>query len=174
MGRALFLLLALFVLPLGCRPPAAPALQPEERPPVQLALPQLSGGTLSLEALRGRPVVVTLFTTWCFRCQAEAPALQRLHERFGPRGLAVLGVAMNSEGARPTELVRIYVEDCGFRFPILLAVPDDLELIGAFGKTPQIPRTLLLDRGGGVVLDQIGETRFVTLEAKILELLARP
>lgn len=161
---------------LACRPPAAaaPLLQPEEQTPVQLTLPRLGGGTLSLEALRGRPVVVTLFTTWCFPCQAEAPSFQRLHERFGPRGLTVLGVAMNAGGARPVELVKIYVEDAGLRFPILYATPDDLELVGAFGKTPQIPRTLLLDRKGRVLLDQIGETRFVPLEAKILELLARP
>lgn len=174
MGRVrLLILTALSPLLLDCRPPAPPVLQPEEQPPVQLTLPRLGGGVLSLDAYRGRPVVLTLFTTWCFLCQAEAPSFQRLHERFGASGLQVLGVALNSEGARPMELVRLYVEDCGFRFPILLAEPDNLELIGAFGKTPQIPRTLLLDLEGRVTLDQLGQTRFAALEARIRELLAR-
>ncbi len=175
MRRDLPRLLALLALLSGCRPPQpAPALMPDERPAVQLALPRLGGGSFSLEAHRGRPVVLTLFTTWCFRCQAEAPSFQRLHERFAGRGLVVAGIALNSEGARPTELVRIYVEVSGLTFPILLATPDNLELIGAFGKTAEIPRTLLLDREGRVLYDQSGQTGFAALEARLLGLLDGP
>jgi hypothetical protein len=60
----------------------------------------------------------------------------------------------------------------GFRFDVLLASPEDLELVGAVGKTPLLPRTVLLDREGRAVLDQIGYTDFQVLEKKILELLS--
>lgn len=156
----------------SCRPPpAAEPLLPETRAAVQLTLPRLGGGTLSLEAQRGRPVVLSLFTTWCFRCQAEAPFFQRLHERFAARGLLVVGIALNAGGTRPAELVRLYVEETGFRFPVLIAAPDDLELVGGLGRTPEIPRTLLLDPEGRILLDQVGETRFAALEAAVLRVL---
>jgi peroxiredoxin len=166
-------LVALALVLAGCRPPpAAEPLLPADRAAVQLTLPRLGGGgSLSLEAQRGRPVVLTLFTTWCFRCQAEAPSFQRLHERFAARGLLVVGIALNAGGTRPAELVRLYVEETGFRFPVLVAAPDDLELVGGLGRTPEIPRTLLLDREGRILLDQVGETRFAALEAAVLRLL---
>ncbi len=151
----------------------APAPSLASELPLKLTLPKLGGGTLSLEALRGKPVLLSLFTTWCLLCQEEAPRLVRLDERFRGAGLQVVGIALNSEGVRPSSLVALYVEQQGFRFPVAIAAPDDLDLVGALGLTPpeRLPRTLLLDGSGRVVLDQVGGTRFQAVENKVLELL---
>jgi cytochrome c biogenesis protein CcmG/thiol:disulfide interchange protein DsbE len=138
-----------------------------------MTLPRLGGGSLSLQSLRGRPVLITLFTTWWVPCQEEAPAFLRLDERFRSRGLAVVGIALNTGGTTPAKLVALYVEEVGLRFPVLLASPDDLELMGGLGPTKAVPRTILLDGEGRIVLDQTGATRFQELERKILELLGR-
>jgi peroxiredoxin len=171
----LVLALASFPYLLGCSSPTAgvtsdPTLP---SPPVQMTLPRLGGGIVSLESLRGRPVLISLFTTWWIPCQEEAPRFVRFDERFGRDGLVVLGIALDSDGSTPAKLVQIYVNEMGIRFPVLLASPNDLELVGGVGQTKAVPRTLLLDRQGRIIIDQVGATRFQVLEIKILELLGR-
>jgi peroxiredoxin len=169
---------SLFLVPcwIGCTTPAStqtlitPALP---SPPVQMTLPTLDGGTLSIQSLRGRPVLLALFTTWWVPCQEEAPAFVRLDERFRKDGLAVVGVALDEAGKTPARLVRLWVDEMGIRYPVLLAPPGDLELVGGVGQTKAVPRTLLLDRQGRIILDQLGKTRFQVLENKVLELLGK-
>jgi len=62
---------------------------------VEMTLPRLGGGEVSLSRLRGHPVVVTLFTTWSLRCQAEAPLFTKMHERHRGQGLKVLGILLS-------------------------------------------------------------------------------
>lgn len=57
-------------------------------------LPALEGGELDLAAFRGRPMLVANTASFCGFTPQYA-ALQRVHERFGPRGLVVLGVPSN-------------------------------------------------------------------------------
>lgn len=136
---------------------------------MEMTLPRLGGGKVSLAEVRGKPVVLALFTTWSLRCQAEAPLFVRIHERYRGKGLRVLGVAMDMQ----VVLVKTYVEVVGLPFDVLLARPDDLELVGALGQTKQVPRTVLLDRRGQIVLDQRGQTDFTVLERRIRALLSR-
>ena len=135
----------------------------------EMTLPRLGGGSVSLSKLRGGPVVISLFTTWCLRCQAEAPRLVELHARHRARGLVVLGVALD---VTTIELIKTYVEYVGFSFDVLLARPNDLELVGALGVTKQVPRTVLLDGQGKIVDDQLGSTNFDRLRQRIEPLLA--
>lgn len=139
-----------------------PAADDTERG-LEMTLPRLGGGKVSLSELRGKPVVLALFTTWSLRCQAEAPLFIRMHERYHTKGLRVVGVALDMQ----VVLVKTYVDVVGLPFDVLLASPDDLELVGALGQTRQIPRTVLLDRSGQIVLDQRGQTDFSVLERRI-------
>lgn len=131
----------------------------------------LRGGSLTLASLRGRPVLLSLFSTWDLRCQAEVPLFVRLNERHGPRGLELLGVALSPPGDKSLTLIRTYVEVTGMTYDVLLAAPQNLELVGALGKTPQVPRTVLLDQQGRVVLDQMGQTDFSAVRRRVRRLL---
>jgi peroxiredoxin len=126
---------------------------------------------VSLEDLRGYPVVVTLFTTWCLRCQAEAPRFVQMHERLRRCGLRMVGVVLDVETSHA--VIKTYVDYLGFRFPVALAAPTDLDLVAAFGPTKAVPRTLLLDRDGRIVLDQHSQTDFPGLEQRVRDLLAK-
>lgn len=175
LGGSILMLAAL----LGCSGPAAfgpgGAAEPVlGGPPVRMSLPRLAGGSLALHSLRGKPVLITLFTTWSLDCQLEAPGFVRLDERFRGQGLAVIGIALDSGGTSPAKLVKLYVEEVGFRFPVLLAAPDNLELVGGLGQTKAVPRTVLLDGAGHIVLNRTGVTRFQVLEKGIVELLGKP
>jgi thiol-disulfide isomerase/thioredoxin len=169
------LLVAFSSLGLACGGPPREAqeaaLPPNPGSPLELTLPRLRGGTFAFSSLRGRPVLVALFTTWSLRCQLELPRLERLHERYRGRGLALVGIAIDQ--AREQALITTYVEVLRLRLEVLLSAPDDLELVSAFGLTRQVPRTLLLDGAGRVILDQSGQTLFPPLERKIQALLGK-
>lgn len=71
----------------------APAFQ-AERP---------DGSSFDSSALRGRPVVLNFWATWCAPCVEELPSLEGLHRALGPEGLAVVAVSVDDE---PQELRR--------------------------------------------------------------------
>ncbi len=147
--------------------------EPAAGRPVDLRLPRLRGGQVSLADLRGHPLLLALFATWDLRSQAEATTLEQLHQELGPRGLKVVGVALAPLGPQGLPIVQAYVEVMNLSFDVLLAQPDDLDLVAAVGLTRQVPRTLLLDRRGRVLLDQRGQTDFAALRARLRPLLAR-
>jgi peroxiredoxin len=116
----------------------------------------VQGGPLQLSDLRGKVVLVRFFMdSECPLCRATAPALNALHEEFGPRGLVVVGLYTPKPRPRPTSLdeVRRYVEAYGFRFPV--AVDDDWAALRRLwlDRVPGADFTsssLLIDREGVV------------------------
>ena len=139
--------------------------------PVALILPLVGGGELSLQDLRGEPAVVAIFSTWSTRAQAEASLFVQMHEAHKARGLQVLGLALLTPGAREPLIVQTYLEVNEITFPVLMAAPDDPDLVAAVGLTKLVPRTLVLDRAGQVVLDQKGQTDFAVLNRVVGDLL---
>jgi peroxiredoxin len=102
----------------------------------------VQGGPLQLAGLRGKVVLLRFFMdAGCPYCSATAPALNALHEEFGPRGLVVIGMYTPKPRPRPTavEQVKEYVAAYGFEFPV--AVDDDWAAL----------RRLWLDRVPGAV-----------------------
>lgn len=113
------------------------------------ALPRLDNGSvLSLASLLGKAVVINFWASWCPPCKTEAPALQRLYERFRRQGLVVLGVDQEDFRGDARRFARRY----GFTFPI---VHDrDKTMVGRFGVTGY-PETYFIDRSGRIVGDRI-------------------
>ena len=60
------------------------------------------GGTLSLDSLRGKPVYLNFFASWCEPCKEEAPAINALQKKYAARGLRTIGV--DEEENAPTAL----------------------------------------------------------------------
>lgn len=126
-------LVAVVLLALGIASPLQPAEPPEAWQPEEgrelLGTPApewrdlewLQGGPLSLADLRGRAVLVRFWLTGCPYCRASAPALVRLHEVYGNRGLVVVGIHHpKSEASKDPDVVRGVAEDYGFEFPVAL------------------------------------------------------
>src|SRR5204863_9720194 len=62
-------------------------------------LQDLSGKTVRLSDYKGKVVVLNFWATWCGPCRAEIPDLITLQSRYGPKGMVVLGLSMDAEGA---------------------------------------------------------------------------
>ncbi|MEP6790785.1 MAG: TlpA disulfide reductase family protein [Ramlibacter sp.] len=76
----------------------------------------LDGSSWSLEAMRGRAVLVNFWASWCEPCRAEMPTLKILADLYDSERLAV--VALNFKESSTT--VRRYVQSTGMALPVLL------------------------------------------------------
>lgn len=87
-------------------------------------LTTLDGETVNLEDLRGRPVVLNYWVTWCIPCRDEMPTIEALHQEYGDDGLIVLSV----NGTRQDALsdVEQLIGDMGLSFPVLLDQREDV------------------------------------------------
>jgi peroxiredoxin len=138
--------------PTEADPPAGSAVGArigEPAPP--LVITSLSGAKVSLESLRGRPVLLNVWATWCLPCLEEIPELVKLHDRHASEGLAVVGVSVDVGSA--VDAVRSFVAEHEIPFAIWL---DPEERVShAFGVRG-VPATFVLDREGRVLLRREG------------------
>jgi thiol-disulfide isomerase/thioredoxin len=147
-GRTARLSVALVLwLAAGCastppRPRADPCLS------VLAGLPDVSGRYLDIAAWRGRVVVVQFVATWCFPCIATAPRLQVLERRYGARGLSVVAVGMDLEGARVLEP---FQEQLGLQYPVLVGNAALRDGQTAFGHITTLPTTVIIGRDDTVL-----------------------
>jgi peroxiredoxin len=114
----------------------------------------LAGDTVSLESLRGSPVLLNLWATWCAPCRRETPFLQTVHERYGGQGVQVVGVTTDSRAAVPD--VQAFLDEFGVTYRILHD-PDarSMDVFSAIG----LPATYLIARDGTVLWMRLGEVR---------------
>jgi peroxiredoxin len=132
---------------------AAGAGLPAGRPAPLFAAPRLDGGTLSLQALRGRPVLLNFWSPTCPPCALEMPELEKLHRRYATRGLTIVGIVEMESSA---DEARRFVEERGVTYPIVL----DLDgAIGARYRLEAHPTSVLLDARGTVRFENLGFLR---------------
>jgi cytochrome c-type biogenesis protein len=111
----------------------------------------LAGDSVSLDSLRGDVVLLNIWATWCLPCRREMPGLQALHERYGDRGLRVLGVSIDARSA--TESVDLFLKDYGITFTIL---HDPTEGVTRRFRSIGVPETFLIARDGRILKRWIG------------------
>jgi thiol-disulfide isomerase/thioredoxin len=62
------------------------------KPAPDWTMPLSTGGTLTLSSLRGKPVYLNFFATWCPPCKDEAPFINKMQQQYSARGLHVVGI----------------------------------------------------------------------------------
>ena len=125
----------------------------------------LDGRSLSLDDLRGRPVLVNFWATTCPGCIKEMPHLVELYEKLHPQGLEIIGVAMSYDP--PNQVVALQ-ERRGLPYPLTLDL--DAKIAKAFGDVSLTPTTFLIAPDGRIVFQKIGEIDMPKLEATIRDL----
>jgi thiol-disulfide isomerase/thioredoxin len=128
------------------------------------ALRDLEGKTFKLSELRGKPVVLDFWATWCGPCRASMPHLSALQERYAPQGLVVLGLSLDD---LPPPQVRRFADRLGVRFRLAMA---DEQVMDAYGPIRSIPTTFFISRKGEVVRRVVGYIDRETMEADVREL----
>jgi cytochrome c biogenesis protein CcmG/thiol:disulfide interchange protein DsbE len=124
-------------------------------PAPDFTLTTLDGQTITLTELRGTPVVLNFWATWCDPCRREMPALQATAEQFAGQAL-ILGIDQG-EGE---QVVAPFVEQYGITFPILL---DQDFTVGNLYNIRGMPTTFFIDGGGTIRHVWAGEMNRITL-----------
>jgi cytochrome c biogenesis protein CcmG, thiol:disulfide interchange protein DsbE len=101
------------------------------------------GGQLTLSDLRGHPVVLNLWASWCLPCRAEMPSIEKAYQRYKDAGLIVIGLNMTSQDSELD--AKAFVQELGLTFPIVLdrdgSVQSRYRLLG-------LPSTYFIDQSG--------------------------
>jgi thiol-disulfide isomerase/thioredoxin len=124
-----------------------------------LALARLEGGTASLAAFSGKPLVVNIWATWCPPCVREVPMLQAEQARRAD----VHFVFVNQ--GEPRERVAGWLQARGFTLRNVLLDPQG-RTAAAFGAQG-LPTTLFFDSRGRLVSARTGELSAATLEERL-------
>jgi thiol-disulfide isomerase/thioredoxin len=115
-----------------------------------------AGGELVFAELRGKPLVVNFWATWCPPCVKEMPELDRFSRDFQAKGWQVVGVAV--DGPTP---VREFLLKTPVSFPIGLAGFGGSQLARELGNTGGgLPFTVVFDASGKVVHTRLGQTNY--------------
>jgi len=132
-----------------------------------LKLPQVgSGGDLDLASLKGRPVLLNFWATWCEPCRAEMPALQRAQERYRESGLVVLGVDFQERD----EEITAFLSQVGVTF---LSLVDRTGEVTRQWRATGLPTTFLIDRQGIIRDVRVGPYTDEMLDDRLGKLLAQ-
>lgn len=114
----------------------------------------VSGGTGAFEreltALRGHPVVVSVWASWCEPCRQEFPYLQRLSARYGKR-VAFIGVDTNDDDAA----ARTFLGEFPVPYPSYTDPHQDIAR--SVGATVGLPDTVYFDASGKRVFVKQGQ-----------------
>src|SRR5438874_1268118 len=60
-------------------------------------LQSVGGGPIRLADLKGKPVFINFWATWCEPCREEMPAMQAVYEQYRDRGLIILAIDMEED-----------------------------------------------------------------------------
>jgi peroxiredoxin len=132
-----------------------------------LSLPDTSGRQQSLSQWRGKVVVVNFWATWCAPCREEMPEFVRAQREFGPRGLQLVGIAVDE----PEKVVQ-FANELGLNYPALIGGYGAIELSKTLGnQLSALPFTIVIDRTGAVARTQLGPFKADKLRAIIGNLL---
>jgi thiol-disulfide isomerase/thioredoxin len=121
------------------------------------------GGDRTLQDFAGRPLLVNLWATWCTPCVAEMPTLDSIAASYGPKGLAVLTISQDNQGATS---VKPFFEK--HKLPHLKGWTDKENQFGFHYATGLLPTSVLYDAHGKEIVRVIGAMDWDSAEAKAL------
>lgn len=101
-------------------------------------------GKLDLASLRGKPVVINFWASWCVPCKGEAKLLEQAWNRYKGQGVVFVGVDYTD----PTGDARTFMSHHGVTYPI---VKDGSGSIGDKYGLTGVPETYFVDRQGRLV-----------------------
>ena len=126
----------------------------------QMSFARPDGQPLPMAGLRGKPLVLNFWATWCPPCVKEMPELERFDQARRASGWQVVGLAV--DGPTP---VRQFLDRVAIAFPIGLAGLEGTDLSRRLGNaTGALPFTIVFDKDGQPLHRKLGETSFDELE----------
>lgn len=127
----------------------------------------VSGNTISLDSLRGKPVFINFFATWCGPCRAEISNFVRLYKKYNSQGFEIIGISLDQGGLSK---VKPFVLDHQINYPVALA---SKEIMSKYTGIAAIPTTVVVDKDGMIDQTIVGSRPGKAFEKMVVRLLEK-
>jgi len=97
-----------------------------------LEVTDIQGKHISLASLRGRTVLLDFWASWCPPCRADAPALEKLYQKFGIKDLMIIAISVDED----RETVQKYLKENTLSYPVVLTTENELPRAYQIGLFP--------------------------------------
>ncbi len=148
-------------------PHAATSNTTSHRLAPDFTLPTPDGQDLRLSSYRGQVVLLDFWAAWCDPCREEIPHFVELQQKYGDRGLQIIGVSMDDS----PEPVRPFYQQFHMNYPVVMGTAKTGEL---YGGILGLPISFLIGRDGRIYAKHIGATDASVFEKEIKGLLQIP
>jgi len=135
------------------------------RPAPDFTASKFGGGQFSLSSLRGSPVLVNFFASWCTQCAHELPFMEESYQRHKDSGFVIVGVNSLETG----DGIGFY-HQLGLTFPAVYDPGNPGKIAIAYNVTSSLPVSVFIDKTGHVDLIRIGALTPEMLEQEIQKL----
>ena len=136
----------------------------------------LDGKPVTLDAYRGKVVLLNVWATWCAPCLEEMPSMQRLYQDMAGKGFEIVAISVDNaeNGGVPRASLEKFAKDLGLTFPILHSPPEAADDIQELYQTTGVPESFLIGKDGVVYRRISGATSWDSPQYReqILRLLA--
>lgn len=147
-----------------------PASSAKSAPSISGGGDWLNSGTLNLESLRGKVVLVDFWTFGCYNCRNTLPALKRFDAEYRSKGLTIVGVhTPESDHEEKLENIKNAIVKLGIKYPVV--TDNENNIWNAYGMNAW-PTVVILDKQGRIRYKYVGEGAYDTQEKVIQILLA--
>ena len=119
------------------------------QPAPDFQLESLEGEFVSLSSLKGKPMLINFWATWCPPCRDEMPYMQQIYAEWSDKGAAILAINIGESSSTVSEFMNKY----DLSLPVLLDTKGDVA--GKY-NIRAIPTTYFIDKDGIIREKTIG------------------
>lgn len=124
-------------------------------------LTDLRGNQVHMASLRGKPLIVNFWATWCGPCKEEMPDFQRLATGEFADRIKIVGIGIDNAAN-----MRSFAEKIGITYTLLEGGAESLDMLKALGNAVGgLPFTLAIDANGKSVMIRLGRVSYEELRA---------
>ena len=140
------------------------------KPAANFSLKTRDGKTVTLADLKGKPVLLNFWATWCTPCKVEMPWFEEFSKKYSPQGLVVVGVDEDDEANTPKvqQDITSTVKNLGVDYTILMT---DHKIDNQYGGMDMLPTTFYIDRNGVIQAQAVGLAPKEQAEANVHKIL---
>ncbi|HEY3598488.1 MAG TPA: TlpA disulfide reductase family protein [Paraburkholderia sp.] len=127
------------------------------------AVTNVDGKPQSLALLKGRPIVINFWASWCGPCVEEMPSLSQLHREYAKKGIEFVGLGVDSD-----KNVKGFLQKVPVGYPVYVIGFGGADLARAFGNNAGgLPFTVVIDAKGVVRSTKLGQIQPKELKATL-------